>query len=64
MIGICVGHSRKGDEGARTSGEYVVSEWDFNRDLARRICGVLPIEAKIYDDYELSTYSSAGWLKK
>ena len=59
MIGICVGHSRKGDQGAYTSGEYSVSEWDFNRDLARRISSVLPVESKIYDDYELSTYSSA-----
>jgi len=59
MIGICVGHSRKGDQGAYTSGEYSVSEWDFNRDLARRISSVLPVESKVYDDYELSTYSSA-----
>ena len=59
MIGICVGHSRKGDEGAYSSGEYVVSEWDFNRDLARRIGHVLDVDYKIYDNYEFSTYSSA-----
>ena len=59
MIGICVGHSRKGDEGAYTSGEYSISEWDFNRDLARRISHVLSVEHKIYNDYELNTYSAA-----
>ena len=59
MIGIFVGHSRKGDEGAYTSGEYSISEWDFNRDLARRISHVLSVEHKIYDDYELNTYSAA-----
>ena len=59
MIGLCVGHSRKGDKGAYTSGDYVVSEWDFNRDLARRIGSLLDIAYKIYDDYELTTYSAA-----
>jgi|TARA_B100000427_G_scaffold329827_1_gene348253 N-acetylmuramoyl-L-alanine amidase len=59
MIGICVGHSRKGDEGAYTTGSYVVSEWDFNRDIARRIGQLLDVDFKIYSDYELNTYSAA-----
>jgi len=59
MIALCVGHSRRGDKGAYTSGKYSVSEWDFNRDLARRIHSILPVKSKIYDDYELKTYTSA-----
>lgn len=58
MIGICVGHSRKGDEGAYSSGNYVVSEWDFNRDLARRIAHILYVSHKIYDDYKARSYTT------
>tara|TARA_R100000963_G_C4630763_1_gene95916 strand:+ start:95 stop:643 length:549 start_codon:yes stop_codon:yes gene_type:complete len=58
MIGICVGHSRRGDEGAYSSGEYVVSEWDFNRDLARRISHLLYAPHKIYSDYKARSYTT------
>jgi len=58
MIGICVGHSREGDEGAYSTGEYVVSEWDFNRDIARRISHVLEVPFKIYDNYKARSYTT------
>ncbi len=66
-IGLCVGHSRLGDQGAYTSGDYILSEWDFNRDLVRRIGHVLSnqhgwaIEAEyeIYDQYPVRSYTGA-----
>jgi len=66
-IGLCVGHSRLGDQGAYTHGEYVVSEWDFNRDLVRRIGHVLSNQHgwaigedyAIYDHYPARSYSGA-----
>ena len=33
MIGICIGHSRKGDKGAYTLSPDSVSEYDFNKAL-------------------------------
>ena len=58
-IGLAVGHSRRGDEGAMTSREsgYSISEWMFNSDLVRRIATPLPVEFKIYDDYNADSYS-------
>ena len=66
-IGLCVGHSRLGDQGAYTYGEYVVSEWDFNRDLVRRIGHVLSNRHGwasgnnyvIYDKYPAQSYTGA-----
>ena len=66
-IGLCVGHSRLGDQGAYTSGEYILSEWDFNRDMVRRIGQTLKRvhgwdlgnEYSIYSRYPCSSYSGA-----
>ena len=72
-IGLCVGHSRLGDQGAYTHGEYVVSEWDFNRDLVRRIGHLLSNkhgwaigeDYAIYDHYPARSYSGAiGYISR
>mgnify|MGYP003145228112 FL=1 len=57
-IGLAVGHSRKGDEGAMTSREsgYSISEWQFNCDLVRRILPSLQVDYVIYDDYVARSY--------
>ena len=56
-IGLAVGHSRLGDQGAYTTGEYVLSEWDFNRDMVRRIAHVLNVDHRIYDTYPAKSYA-------
>ena len=60
-IGLVVGHSRLGDQGAYSSGEYVLSEWDFNRDLVRRVATPLKgeVDFVIYDQFPVKTYSAA-----
>ena len=66
-IGLCVGHSRLGDQGAYTTGEYGLSEWDFNRDMVRRIAQSLSNnygwasggDYAIYDSYPARSYTGA-----
>lgn len=66
-IGLAVGHSRLGDQGAYSHGEYIVSEWDFNRDLVRRIGHLLSNthgwasgdDYAIYDQYPARSYTGA-----
>ena len=55
-VGLAVGHSRLGDQGAYTTGSYILSEWDFNRDIVRRISSVLSVDYKIYDQYPAKSY--------
>lgn len=59
MIGICIGHSRRGDSGAWTVGPNPESEYKFNIDLARRITPLLNVEHKVYADYHASSYVGA-----
>jgi|TARA_R110000737_G_scaffold319840_1_gene331205 N-acetylmuramoyl-L-alanine amidase len=59
MIGIAIGHSRKGDNGAYTVGESSVSEHTFNSDLVPFITAHLKVPYKIYDDYKASSYLGA-----
>ena len=59
-IGICVGHSRRGDSGAESVDS--VSEWTYNSEVARELDIELErrgIDASIVDDYRRSSYSSA-----
>lgn len=57
MIGIAIGHSRHGDQGAvNTSG---VSEHEFNSSLVPMILANLRVGALIYDDYKASSYVGA-----
>jgi N-acetylmuramoyl-L-alanine amidase len=66
-IGLAVGHSRLGDQGAYSHGEYILSEWDFNRDMVRRIAHVLSNthgwatgdNYVVYDHYPARSYSGA-----
>ena len=66
-IGLCVGHSRLGDQGAYTTGDNILSEWDFNRDLVRHIGHLLSNEHgwaigedyAIYDHYPAQSYTGA-----
>ena len=66
-LGLAVGHSRLGDQGAYTTGEYVLSEWDFNRDMVRRIGHSLSnnygwasgANYVIYDHYPARSYTGA-----
>ena len=57
-IGLAVGHSRLGDQGAYSAGVYVLSEWDFNRDLVRRVATPLKghVDFVIYDQYPVKSY--------
>lgn len=59
MIGLCIGHSRRGDSGAWTVGPNSESEYKFNTDLVRRVAPLLNVEYKIYDDYHASSYVGA-----
>ena len=56
-IGLAVGHSRLGDQGAYSAGVYVLSEWDFNRDLVRRVATPLKghLYFLIYDQYPVKS---------
>lgn len=60
-IGLAVGHSRKGDEGAMTAREsgYSISEFMFNSDLVRRVAKGLRVDYVIYDDYKEPDYVGA-----
>ena len=58
-IGLAVGHSRLGDQGAYTTGDTILSEWDFNHDMVRRISQVLRGNHKIYDHYPARSYTGA-----
>tara|TARA_R110002020_G_scaffold13974_1_gene49799 strand:+ start:934 stop:1509 length:576 start_codon:yes stop_codon:yes gene_type:complete len=66
-IGLACGHSRLGDQGAYTTGDYVLSEWDFNRDMVRRIGHLLSNnhgwasggDYVIYDHYPARSYTGA-----
>ena len=63
-IGLCVGHSRRGDKGAVSAGG--VSEWEYNRTVANMTKGHLAdagIESVVYAVYPRSSYSAAiRWL--
>jgi N-acetylmuramoyl-L-alanine amidase len=59
MIGICIGHSRKGDKGAYTLSPNSVSEYDFNKSLVPLIVPYLEVPYKVYDDYQASSYVGA-----
>ena len=64
-VGLAVGHSRLGDQGAYTTGDHTLSEWDFNRDLVRRIGHLLSNnhgwasggDYVIYDQYPYKSYT-------
>ena len=66
-IGLAVGHSRLGDQGAYTTGDNILSEWDFNRDLVRQIGHLLSNkygratgeDYVIYDHYPARSYTGA-----
>ena len=59
MIGICIGHSRRGDKGAYTLSPDSVSEYDFNKVLVPLIVPFLEVPYKVYDDYHASSYVGA-----
>ena len=60
-VGLAVGHSRQGDEGAMTTREsgYSISEFMFNSDLVRRVTKGLKVDYIIYDDYKEPDYVGA-----
>ena len=58
-IGICVGHSRRGDSGAESVGG--VDEWTYNAEVARELDIALErrgIDAVIIDDYQRGSYGA------
>jgi hypothetical protein len=59
MIGLAVGHSRRGDSGAYTVGPDSVSEYGFNTNLLPLITPLLKVPYRIYDDYKASSYVGA-----
>ena len=61
IVGLAVGHSRQGDEGAMTTREsgYSISEFMFNSDLVRRVTKGLKVDYIIYDDYKEPDYVGA-----
>ena len=59
MIGLAIGHSRKGDSGAYTVGPDSVSEYTFNSELIPLITPHLRVPFKVYDDYKASSYVGA-----
>lgn len=59
MIGLAIGHSRRGDSGAYTVGSPSVSEKKFNTKLIPLITPRLKVPYKIYDDYNASSYVGA-----
>ncbi len=65
-IGICVGHSRDGDQGASSVGK--VTEWYYNWSVARHFRDKLEeygLKSIIIDKYEGKTYTSAiKWLAR
>jgi N-acetylmuramoyl-L-alanine amidase len=59
MIGLAIGHSRRGDSGAYTVGRPSVSEKKFNTQLLPLITPKLKVPYVIYDDYKASSYVGA-----
>ena len=59
MIGLAIGHSRRGDSGAYTVGDDSVSEHEFNSNLMPLVTPLLKVPYKIYDDYGASSYVGA-----
>jgi hypothetical protein len=59
MIGLAIGHSRRGDSGAWTVGANSVSEHQFNSRLVPLITPLLNVPYKVYDDYQASSYVGA-----
>tara|TARA_R100001440_G_scaffold66123_1_gene87087 strand:+ start:254 stop:802 length:549 start_codon:yes stop_codon:yes gene_type:complete len=59
MIGIAIGHSRKGDSGAWHVGSPSQSEWAFNSELVPLILPKLKVPYEVYDDYKASSYVGA-----
>mgnify|MGYP003143506677 CR=1 FL=1 len=59
MIGICIGHSRRGDKGAYTTPPDSISEYDFNKALVPLIVPYLEVPYRVYDDYQASSYVGA-----
>jgi hypothetical protein len=57
MIGIAVGHSRYGDQGAWDINS--VSEREFNNALIPLITAMLKVPYVIYNDYKASSYVGA-----
>tara|TARA_R100000654_G_scaffold6209_1_gene16466 strand:+ start:670 stop:1218 length:549 start_codon:yes stop_codon:yes gene_type:complete len=59
MIGLAIGHSRRGDSGAYTVGKPSVSEHAFNTELTSLIIPKLKVPHKVYDDYKAYSYVGA-----
>ncbi len=59
MIGLAIGHSRRGDSGAYTVGKPRVSEHTFNTELISLVTPKLKVPYKVYDDYKASSYVGA-----
>lgn len=60
LVGICVGHSRKGDKGAVNV--YKQSEWDYNLKVAlslKKELSNLGIDSYVYGKYEGRSYREA-----
>jgi len=64
MIALCVGHSRRGDQGAVSVDG--TTEWYYNSDLAERVSILLDaagVEHEVVDNYQAATYGAAmRWL--
>tara|TARA_A100001037_G_scaffold36511_3_gene28279 strand:- start:8434 stop:9003 length:570 start_codon:yes stop_codon:yes gene_type:complete len=65
-IGICVGHSRDGDQGASSLGN--ITEWYYNWSVARHFADALEVfglEAVVFNKYEGKSYNTAiKWLAR
>jgi|TARA_R110000824_G_scaffold51312_1_gene143211 N-acetylmuramoyl-L-alanine amidase len=59
MIGLAIGHSRRGDNGAYTVGANSISEHSFNSELVPLITPHIKVPYKIYDDYNATSYVGA-----
>ena len=59
MIGLAIGHPRRGDSGAYTVGNPSVSEKKFNTGLIPLVTPELKVPYKVYDDYHNSSYIGA-----
>jgi len=59
MIGLAIGHSREGDNGAYTVGPNSISEHKFNSELVPLITPMLKVPYKVYDDYNARSYVGA-----
>jgi len=67
LVGICIGHSRRGDKGAENFFK-TTSEWDYNNKVAvglKKELKSIGIESKIYPVYKASGYTGAmGFIKR